>query len=115
LVPIHYVDGCGRQACKNLIQWLFCFYKPPCLLSQEHPIKHENPALLVVLILVTCGIFYFIMLYRWIAAINDASDKPLVDPAVGIFLSIVACGIAAIFYEYEIVARAQRIARKPLP
>ena len=84
-------------------------------MSQEHPIKHENPALLVVLILVTCGIYYFILLYRWIVAINDASDKPLVDPAVGIILSIVTCGIATIYYEYEIVARAEKIARRPLP
>ena len=84
-------------------------------MSQENPIKHENPALLVVLVLVTCGIYYFVLLYRWIKAINDASEKPLVDPVVGIILSIVTCGIAAIYFEYEIVARAEKIARQPLP
>ena len=84
-------------------------------MNEANPIKHENPALLVILILVTCGIYYFILLYRWIKAINDASDKPIIDPTVGVILSIVTCGIAAIYFEYEIVARAEKIARKPLP
>ena len=83
-------------------------------MSQKYPIKDDNPALQVVLILVTFGTYYF-LLQRWIAAISDSSDKPLVDPAVGIILSIVTCGIATIYYEYEIVARAEKIARKPLP
>jgi len=83
--------------------------------SQEHPIKHENPALLILLLFVTCGIYYLILLYRWIKAINEASDKPIVDPALGIVLSIVTCGIATIYFEYEIIARAEKIARKPLP
>ena len=100
---------------QNLDSMAILILETISLMSQKYPIKHENPALLVVLILVTCGIYYFILLYRWIAAINDASDKPLVDPAVGIILSIVTCGIATIYYEYEIVARAEKIARKPLP
>ena len=47
-------------------------------------------------------------------AINTASDKPLIDPTLAVILSIVTCGIAPIYFEYEIVSRAERIARKPL-
>ena len=84
-------------------------------MSHVYPIKHENPALMVVLILVTCGIYSLILLYRWIQAINNASDRPIVDPAVGIILSIVTCGLASIYFEYEIVSRAEKIAHRPLP
>ena len=84
-------------------------------MGTEYLIGHENQAVLVILLIVTCSIYYFVLLYRWIVAINKASDKPLVDPAVGIILSIVTCSLAAIYFEYEIVLRAEKIARQDLP
>ena len=69
----------------------------------------------MILLIVTCGIYYLILLYRWIMAINDASEKSFIDPTVAVVLSIVTCGIAPIYFEYEIVSRAEKIARQPLP
>ena len=84
-------------------------------MADKQILKHENPALLVILLIVTCGIYYLILLYRWIMAINDASEKSFIDPTVAVVLSIVTCGIAPIYFEYEIVSRAEKIARQPLP
>lgn len=84
-------------------------------MADKQILKHENPALLVILLIVTCGIYYLILLYRWIMAINDASEKSFIDPTVAVVLSIVTCGIAPIYFEYEIVSRAEMIARQPLP
>ena len=84
-------------------------------MSSEYLIGHENQAVLVILLIVTCSIYYFVLLYRWIVAINKASDKPLVDPAVGIILTLVTCSLAGIYFEYEIVLRADKLARQDLP
>ena len=40
---------------------------------------HQSPATTVVLLIVTCSIYYFVLLYKWIEAVNGASDKPKLD------------------------------------
>ena len=70
---------------------------------------HQSPATTVVLLIVTCSIYYFVLLYKWIEAVNGASDKPKLDPVLAIILSFITCGLASIYFEYEIAERVEKI------
>ena len=52
------------------------------------------------------------MLYRWLKVINDNSDRQICDPALAIMLSVVTCGLAAIYFDYQVVAYAEKIASR---
>ena len=82
------------------------------MLTVLSPIKRENPPVCVILQIVTCGFYYFIMLYRWLKAINNSGDRPICDPALAIMLSVVTCGLAAIYFDYQVVAYAEKIASR---
>tara|TARA_B100000965_G_C19566168_1_gene746922 strand:+ start:1086 stop:1700 length:615 start_codon:yes stop_codon:yes gene_type:complete len=71
----------------------------------------ESPIQLCLLQLVTFGIYYYFLLHRWIKAINSASKKDLCDPALAIVLSIITLGAAAIYFDYQIVDRAEKLAK----
>ena len=77
--------------------------------------EHENPARMVVLIIVTCGIYSLYLLYKWIRAINATEPKPLFHPGLAIFLTLITGGIASIYFQYEIVKRIVEISKRDPP
>lgn len=52
------------------------------------------------------------MLYRWLKAINENSDRQICDPALAIMLTVVTCGLASIYFDYQVVAYAEKIASR---
>ena len=70
---------------------------------------YESPIRLCLLQLVTFGIYYFILLYRWVKVINSASKKDLINPKLAILLSIITLGAASIYFDYQIVVRSEKI------
>ena len=86
-------------------------------MNHSHPVKHINPALLVVLIIVTCGFYAVYLLYRWIFAINDSClvEKKIINPWLAIILTLLSFGIAGIYFQYEIVRNALNLANEETP
>lgn len=78
-------------------------------MEENSNFKHKNPALTALLLIVTCSIYYFVLLYGWINAVNTYSSKPKLDPTTAIILSIVTCGLASIYFEYEIAERIEKV------
>jgi len=64
-----------------------------------------------LLCVVTFGIYYFFLLNKWIKSINASSKKDFIDPAVAIVISIVTLGAAAIYFDYQIVVRSEKLAK----
>ena len=78
--------------------------------QEDCPLDYQSPVKLILITIATCGVYYFVMLYKWIKVINSQS-KFLIDPALGVVLSIFTCGIASIYFEYEIAKRSASVIR----
>ncbi len=80
-------------------------------LVEKTDFTYESSIKVGLLYVVTLGIYGFFLLYKWIKAINAVSKKDLIDPAVAIVISIVTLGAAAIYFDYQIVIRAEKLAK----
>ena len=78
-------------------------------MEREVRFEHKQPSIIVLLCIVTCGIYGIVLLYSWIKAINQASTKSKLDPIIAVILSVVTCGLASIYFEYEIAVRVEKI------
>lgn len=78
-------------------------------MTNQVSFEHKQPSIIVLLCIVTCGIYGLVLLYSWIKAINQASTKSKLDPIIAVILSIVTCGLASIYFEYEIAVRIEKI------
>ncbi len=80
------------------------------MVQEDYFLDYQSPVKLILLTIATCGVYYFIMLYKQIKVIN-AQSKFLIDPALGVVLSVFTCGIASIYFEYEIAKRSSSVIR----
>ena len=67
-----------------------------------------DPAILLLLCLVTCGIYYYFFIYRTTKETLAYTGEQDMDPALDILLIIVTCGLWMLYWDYK---TAQRIAR----
>ena len=86
------------------------FEANPSLVEQTD-FSYESSIKVGLLYVVTLGIYGFFLLYKWIKTINAASKKDFIDPAVAVLLSIVTLGAAAIYFDYQIIVRAEKLAK----
>ena len=61
----------------------------------------RNPIQVVLLSIVTCGIYYYYWLYLTTKEINAAVNNQILDPMKVILFSIVTCGIYTIYWYYK--------------
>jgi len=66
----------------------------------------RDPALTLVLILLTCGIYYLYFIYVVSQETGDFLGEQEFSPGVEVLLSIVTCGIWNIYWDYRIGKRA---------
>jgi len=57
--------------------------------------------MVIVLILVTCGIYAYIWLYKSSAELRAATDDPSINPTTDILLALITCGIWYIYAMYR--------------
>ena len=77
-------------------------------MENDFALQHQNPAIIVILLIATCSIYYFVLLYSWTKAVNSISTRPQLDPTLAIILSILTCGLASIYFEYEVASRVEK-------
>ena len=82
----------------------------PSLVEQTN-FTYESSLKVGLLCVVTLGIYYLFLLHKWIKSINAASKKDFIDPAVAIVITIVTLGAAAIYFDYQIVVRSEKLAK----
>lgn len=55
----------------------------------------------IILSLVTCGIYYWYWLYITAAEVKNYTNDPSINPGVELLLCIVTCGIYTIYWYYK--------------
>ena len=71
--------------------------------------KYQSTSKIIVLCLITFSIYYFVLFYRWIKAVNEESGKEYINPSFATLLNIITLGLAGIYFEYQLVKHAQII------
>ena len=84
-------------------------------MNSDLNIRHENQGLMIVLIIITFGIYSLYLLFKWIRAINAACPSPIINPGLAIFLTLITGGIASIYFEYENVKRMETLSKNASP
>jgi hypothetical protein len=69
----------------------------------------RDPALTLVLILLTCGIYYLYFIYKVSQETQDFLDEPEVGPGSEVVLSLVTCGLWNIYWDYRMGKRMARM------
>ncbi len=68
----------------------------------------RDPALTLLLILLTCGIYYAFFIYKTTQEMDEFLGETDYAPAVEVALSVVTCGLWNIYWDYR---TGKRIAR----
>lgn len=64
-------------------------------------IKKRSIAEVIILSLITCGIYYLYWIYAFSNDIKVYLDDETINPSLEVLLSIVTCGIYAIYWMYK--------------
>lgn len=76
----------------------------------------RDPALTLVLILLTCGIYYLYFIYVVSEETQEFLGERDTSPAVEVLLSVLTCGLYNIYWDYKIGKRvAEMCGRVGLP
>lgn len=76
----------------------------------------RGPALVLILILLTCGIYYFFFIYKVSQETQDFLGESDVSPGTEVLLSLVTCGLWNVYWDYKMGKRmAQMCVRVGLP
>ncbi len=61
----------------------------------------RSPALVIILSIVTCGIYAWYWIYKMSEELQRATGKSTISPGVELLLCIVTCGIYLIYWFYK--------------
>ena len=61
----------------------------------------REPALVLILGIITCGIYYLWWMYRSASDIQEFLGEPDISPGTEILLMLITCGIYAIYWDYK--------------
>lgn len=76
----------------------------------------RDPALTLVLILLTCGLYYLYFIYKVSQETQDFSGESDLSPGAEVALSLLTCGLWNIYWDYKMGKRmAQMCVRVGLP
>ena len=64
--------------------------------------RHRDPALTLILILLTCGLYYLYYIYVVSQETQDFLGESDVSPGVHVLLSLITCGLWNIYWDYKI-------------
>ena len=77
--------------------------------NEEGYLKYQSTAKIIILSIITFGLYTLVLFYRWIVAVNKKSDRDLVNPSFATLLTLVTFGLAGIYFEYQIANRLNSI------
>lgn len=74
-------------------------------------IKQRNFWMILVLSIVTCGIYGFYYMYTMTRDLNQILGEQKIDPALAVLLTIVTCGIYQFIWYYQYGNYIQNVAQ----
>lgn len=78
--------------------------------------RTRSPALTLVLILLTCGMYYLYFIYIVSKETQEFLDEPDVSPGTEVLLSLATCGLWNVYWDYKMGKRiAEMCAQVGLP
>ena len=76
----------------------------------------RSPALTLVLILLTCGVYYLYYIYVTSQEVQDFLNEPDTSPGLEVLLCLLTCGLYNIYWDYKMGKRiAEMCVRAGLP
>ena len=72
----------------------------------------RDPALTLVLILLTCGIYYLYFIYKVSEETQEFLQEPDISPGVEVLLSLLTCGLWNIYWDYRMGKRIAEMCRR---
>ena len=72
----------------------------------------RDPALTLVLILLTCGIYYLYFIYVVSQETQDFLEEPDISPGLEVLLSVLTCGLWNIYWDYRMGKRIAEMSRQ---
>ena len=72
--------------------------------------EERNPALIVVLSMLTCGIYLFVWYYQTTDELRRATGDESIKPGLDILLTFVTCGIWWVYTDYRNAKKAYELA-----
>ena len=67
--------------------------------DEASDIKERDIAVLVLLMIVTCGLYWFYLCFAWTKEINGLAGRVKYQPWVVLLVNIVTCGLAGLVFE----------------
>lgn len=77
---------------------------------------HRDPAIVLLLSIVTCGIYYLIWMASVSQELQDYLQETDTSPAMEVVITVVTCGLYSIYWDYKTakkIARMQEMAGLP--
>ena len=74
--------------------------------------KKKSHATIYILSLLTCGIYYFFLLYEWLKTLNEVRKEKVLDPVLAVIISLFTCSFGAIYYDWRIAKEFELIAKE---
>tara|TARA_B100000965_G_scaffold404626_1_gene435971 strand:- start:2162 stop:2773 length:612 start_codon:yes stop_codon:yes gene_type:complete len=75
--------------------------------------QYKDSGQTAVLMVVTCGFYYFWLLADWLKVINQNNKgRTPTEPATAILISILTCSLASVYYSYKVADDAASITRR---
>lgn len=78
--------------------------------------KYREPGVMLLLSLVTCGIYYLVWIYQSSAEMLAFTDERDTDPSMEVVLSLLTCYLYTTYWDYKIghkIARMQEMVGIP--
>ena len=77
--------------------------------------EYRDQGTVALLLIVTCGIYYFVLLADWLKVIKKNKNLQgllSVDPVQAVVLTIITCSAASIYFNYKVARDAAAITKK---
>ncbi len=77
--------------------------------------KYRDQGKIAILLIVTCGLYYFVLLRDWLIVIKQNKQHggtSSINPTLAVFLTILTCTGASIYFNYKVARDAASISRK---
>lgn len=67
--------------------------------------EHREPGIVLLLTIVTCGIYYYIYLYKASEEIQAFTGETDTSPTLEVVLSLLTCGLYTIYWDYKMARK----------
>jgi hypothetical protein len=72
-------------------------------------VRERSSIVVVILSMVTCGVYWFYWMYKITAEIRDATGDDTLNPGMDLLLNVITCSMWGLYTEYRHVQRVHNV------